>query len=191
MAISSSFYSREEIDEIGFGSVGENVLVSKKASIYNAQHMRIGNNVRIDDFSILSGEIELHDFIHIAAGAYLFAGDAGIIMHNFTCVSSRSAVYAISDDYSGEFMTNSMVPEQYRNLIKRRVVLEEHVLIGSGCTILPGVYAGKGSASGSMSLIIHDMEPFSLYVGIPARKIKDRNRIMMDMEKKLRIDLGI
>jgi galactoside O-acetyltransferase len=189
MTAVNSFYSREELEDLGFACLGTNVLVSRKASIYGAEHIRIGNNVRIDDFSILSGQIELHDFIHIAAGAYLFAGDAGIRMHDFTCVSSRSAVYAITDDYSGEFMTNSMVPEQYRNVIKGMVILEEHTLIGSGCTILPGVRAGKGSAAGSMSLILHDMEPYSLYVGIPARKVKDRKVTMIDVEKKLRADL--
>ncbi|MEC2449247.1 acyltransferase, partial [Bacillus cereus] len=50
-----SFYSQEELSEIGFLSVGENVLISKKTSIYNPGAISVGNNVRIDDFCILSG----------------------------------------------------------------------------------------------------------------------------------------
>jgi len=189
MASTTSFFSRKELDEIGFASVGKNVHLSRKASIYGAENITIGNNVRIDDFCILSGLIELRDYIHIAAGAFLFAGDVGIEMHDYTCISSRSAVYAITDDYSGAYMTNSMIPEQYRHVIRGKVVIEEHALIGSGCTILPGVRVGIGSAAGSMSLIIKDMESFSLYVGIPAKKIKERGAGMIEFAQKFRSSL--
>ena len=50
----NSFYSKEELKEIGFKKYGENVLISRKTSIYNPEKIIIGNNVRIDDFCILS-----------------------------------------------------------------------------------------------------------------------------------------
>ena len=55
----NSFYSQEELMKIGFLSVGKNVLISKKASIYNPSVISIGNNVRIDDFCILSGKVTI------------------------------------------------------------------------------------------------------------------------------------
>ena len=48
------FYSREQLEKIGFKSLGENVLISDKTSIYFPKNISIGNNVRIDDFSVLS-----------------------------------------------------------------------------------------------------------------------------------------
>lgn len=48
------FYSREQLEKIGFKSLGENVLISDKTSIYSPENISIGNNVRVDDFSILS-----------------------------------------------------------------------------------------------------------------------------------------
>jgi serine acetyltransferase len=53
--MATSFLSREKLMEIGFKSIGENVLLSSKASIYGPENIEIGNNVRIDDFCILSG----------------------------------------------------------------------------------------------------------------------------------------
>lgn len=38
----NSFYSREELKKIGFKSYGENVLISKKASIYSPEKIEIG-----------------------------------------------------------------------------------------------------------------------------------------------------
>lgn len=39
--MSNSFYSEEELEQIGFKSIGKNVKISKKTSIYNASKMVI------------------------------------------------------------------------------------------------------------------------------------------------------
>ena len=54
-----SFYTRYELNQLELASFGENVLISRKVSIYGAERIRIGDNVRIDDFCILSGKITL------------------------------------------------------------------------------------------------------------------------------------
>ena len=76
----TSFYSEEEIQEIGFKSVGKDVLISRHISFYSPEKISIGSHVRIDDFCILSGNITIGNYVHIAAGCYLFAGEYGIIL---------------------------------------------------------------------------------------------------------------
>jgi acetyltransferase-like isoleucine patch superfamily enzyme len=49
-----AFYTNDDLKKLGFSSFGNNVLISDKASIYGANRIKIGNNVRIDDFCILS-----------------------------------------------------------------------------------------------------------------------------------------
>ena len=49
-----AFLTEDQIKAMGFRYVGENCLLSDKASYYNCQNIRIGNNVRIDDFCVLS-----------------------------------------------------------------------------------------------------------------------------------------
>ena len=63
----TSFYNEEELKEIGLKVYGKNVLISRNATIYGADKISIGDNVRIDDFCILSGNISLGSYIHIAA----------------------------------------------------------------------------------------------------------------------------
>ena len=63
------FYTKKELKKIGFKSVGSNVSISNKTSIYNPQNITIGNNVRIDDFCFLSagiGGIQIGNYIHIS-----------------------------------------------------------------------------------------------------------------------------
>lgn len=180
----TSFYSREELKQLGFKQLGNNVLISRKASIYGAEKMSIGNNVRIDDFCILSGKIVIGDFVHIAAYSALFGGSEGIELKNFSGLSSRCVIYASSDDYSGEFLTNPTIPDKYTNVINKKVVLEKHVIIGTGSSIMPGVIVGEGSAVGSMSLVNKPLQPWGIYCGVPCRKVKDRSMTLLDIEKE-------
>ena len=186
----NSFYNNDELSKLGLKHVGKNVLISRHVSIYGAERISIGNNVRIDDFCILSGNIILHDYIHIAAYCCLFGGSSGIEMFDYTGISSRCAIYAETDDYSGYAMTNPMVPERYRNIIGGKVSVGKHAIVGSGCTILPNLCIGEGVAVGSMSLVSKSLASWGLYVGIPCRRIKDRNKRVLKLEEELCNDSG-
>ena len=181
----NSFYSKSELKRLGFKTFGENVLISKKASIYGAKNISLGNNIRIDDFCILSGHISLGNYIHIAAYSALFGGDAGIVFEDYSCISSRVAVYAVSDDYSGASLTNPTVPDKYRNVTKSCVNLKKHVLVGTGSTILPGVTIEEGTSVGSMSLVNKSFASWGKKLGIPCRKIKDRSKNLLFLEEEL------
>lgn len=177
----NSFYSDVELEGLGLKAYGKNVLISRKASIYGADRIELGNNVRIDDFALLSGRITIGDYVHIAAGVYLYGGDAGIIINNYSTLSSRCAVYALSDDYSGETMTNPMIPEKYRGVWEDAVYIGKHVIIGTGCTVLPGVTVADGTSVGAHSLVNKRTDEWSIYYGSPAKKKSDRSRNLLTL----------
>lgn len=184
----NSFYSEEELQKIGFKNLGKNVCISKKASIFSAHTISLGNNVRIDDYCVLSGSITLGSYIHIAVYCALFAGDTGITLEDFCTLSSRCVIYAKTDDYSGNALISPTVPEEYTNIFSAPVILHKHVIIGTGSSILPGVTIGEGTAVGSMSLVKHSLDPWGIYAGIPCTKIKDRSRKLLELEQKLKIE---
>ena len=179
----NSFYTRYDLNQLGLASFGENVLISRKASIYGAEKINIGDNVRIDDFCILSGKITIGNFIHIAAYTALYGGNKGIVIQDFANISSKISIYSISDDYSGETMTNPMIPDKFKNVQSKEVVIQRHVIIGSGCVVLPGVVLKEGSSFGAMTLINRSSEPWSINVGIPFKKIRDRSKKLLELEK--------
>lgn len=180
----NSFYSEAELREIGFKQLGENVLISRKSSIYGAENMMIGSNVRIDDFCILSGHIEMGSYIHISAYAALYGGEDGIFISDYATVSSRTSIYSVTDDYSGMAMTNPMIPEEYRKVKSAPVSIEKHVIVGASCVILPGVVLAEGAAVACMSMVNKGLEAWNMYAGIPCRKIKERSRDLEILEEK-------
>lgn len=187
----NSFYNIEELNDLGFKEIGSNVLISRKCSIYGAKNITIGSNVRIDDFCILSGKIEIGNNIHVAAYTALYGGSDGIMIEDFANLSSRICVYSVSDDYSGLTMTNPTIPEKYKNVQSEAVLIKKHVIIGSGCTILPGVIINEGVAIGSMSFINRSLDSWGIYAGIPCRFIKERSKELLKLEKEYIDDLKI
>ncbi len=179
----NSFYSEEELKEFGFRSLGKGVLISRRASIYSAGEISFGDYVRVDDFCVLSGKVCFGSYIHIGVATLIFGGDAGVTIGDYSTLSSRCAVYAISDDYSGEALTNPMLPEHLRDVEKAPVVLGRHVIVGTGSTLLPGVVLEEGVAVGSMSLVNRSLACFGIYAGIPCKKLRDRSRMLLEKEK--------
>ena len=184
MAQQNSFYSMEELKDMGFKSIGADLSISKKASFYGVENISIGSHVRIDDFCILSGEISIGDYIHIAAYSALYGSDAGIQINEFANISSRVCIYAVTDDYSGESMTSPMIPDEYKNLQKAPVYIGRHAIIGSGSVILPGSEIGEGCAVGSLSLIKNALDAWWIYAGIPAKKLKESSKGLLEKEKE-------
>jgi len=123
-------------------------------------------------------------YVHIASHSVLTGGVAGIVVQDFANLSQRVNVFANSDDYSGESMTNPMVPDRFKKLVQERVVIRKHVIIGCGSVVLPGVEIGEGSAIGALSLVNHDIEKWSIYAGVPARKVKNRSRELLRLENE-------
>lgn len=178
-----SIYSRDELLRMGFKAVGENVAISDKASFYGAGNITIGSNVRIDDFCILSENINIGNYIHIAAYSALFGGSAGIELRDFANISSRVSIYAVSDDYSGATMTNPMIPDEYKNLTREPVIISRHVIIGASSVVLPGAVLNEGASFGAFSLIKGEIESWTINAGIPCRVIKPRRRDLLELEK--------
>lgn len=180
----SNYYTVEELNSIGFKAVGKKVLISRKASIYGEENISIGNNVRIDDFAMLSGRVEIGNHIHISAYTALFGGKAGICMLDFSGLSSKVMIYATSDDYSGNALTNPVIPDTYRKVYEKKVVINKHVIVGASTVILPGVEIGEGAAVGSMSLVNKNVEPWTIYAGIPAKHRAERKKDLLSLESE-------
>lgn len=178
--------SREAIEIFGFASVGENIQISERTSFYGTAQISLGNNVRIDDFCVISagaGGIAIGNHVHIAVGASLI-GAGKITLCDFAGISSRASIYSSNDDYSGAAMTGPTLPSAFTNVRHADVFIGKHVVVGSGSVILPGVTLEEGVAIGALSLVHKRCEAFGIYAGNPARRIKERKRDLLELEQR-------
>lgn len=176
-------YTTEELSKLGV-IFGRNVNISRSVSIY-CSSLKVGDNVRIDDYCVLCGDIQLGGYIHIGNFCGLY-GRSGIEVQDFAGISSRCSLYSQSDDFSGNFLTGPTVPVEFTNVKKGKISIGKHSVVGAGSMVLPGVDIGECSALGAMSLATKSIAPFEIHVGCPAKFLKKRNDKFSELEDKLR-----
>jgi len=178
-----AYYTESELIQLGFKYFGKNVKISDKASIYNCNQIEIGDNSRIDDFCVISGKIQIGRNVHITPQCLIAGGEKGITFDDFTTIAYGVKIFTQSDDYSGQTMTNSTIPKKYKNEIKNKVIIGKYSIVGAGSVIMPGIILAEGTSIGAMSLVRKKTEPWSIYVGNPAKKIKNRSKNLLKLEK--------
>lgn len=177
--------NRDAIEALGFAYLGKNVQISDRASFYGENRISLGDNTRIDDFCVLSagtGGIFIGNHVHVAVYTSLI-GSGKITLSDFCNISSRVSIYSSNDDYTGSAMTNPTVPVEYTDVMHADVFFEKHVILGSGSVILPGVTLEEGVAVGALSLVNKDCKAFGIYAGNPVRRIKERKRDLLELER--------
>ncbi|WP_265102319.1 acyltransferase [Pseudomonas sp. UW4] len=179
-----AYLTEVELKEAGFKKIGKEVKISDKASIYNADQIEIGDYSRIDDFCILSGKITLGKYNHITPMCLVAGGTPGIIFEDFCTLAYGVKVFSQSDDYSGETLTNSLLPKKFKNEKFASVFFKRHVIVGAGSIVLPGVTIEEGCSIGAMTLLTKSTESWGIYTGVPAKRIKDRKKDLLELEAK-------
>jgi galactoside O-acetyltransferase len=56
------------------------------------------------------------------------------------------------------------------------VSIGRHSIVGTGSVILPNIIVKDGATVGALSLVNKDLDEWGLYVGVPVKKIKIRDK---------------
>lgn len=178
----NSFYSQTELAEIGFQSYGKNVLISRFARFYSPEKITIGDNVRIDDFCILSGKISLGSHIHISAYVGLYAAN-GIEMEDYTGISPRCTLFSAMDDFSGDYLIGPVHSTKLTNVTGGKIVIKKFAQIGANSVVFPNLIIGEGAVVGAFSLVTSSLSEWGIFVGIPAKWKKERSKKIKNLIK--------
>lgn len=163
-------------DPQSFQCYGEDVIISDQAIIKHPHLCRIGSHVAIDNVSF-STSVDIGDYIHIAPYVCTIGGkNSNVIFEHFSFAAAGTKIVAGSDDYTGVGLVSPVIPMEYRSVIFSSVIFGRFSGCGVNCSILPGVTFGEGAILGANSLAITDLEPWTIYVGSPARPVKIRNK---------------
>lgn len=183
-----AYLTVEELTGLGFKHIGNNVLISDKAAIYDANEICIGDFSRIDDFCIISGKVNIGKYVHITPTCLLAGGEQGVTLDDYVTLAYGVRVFSQSDDYSGETMVNSLIPKKYKNEYFANVTIKKHVIIGAGSTVFPGVIVEEGCAIGAMTLVTSSTKSWGVYAGIPAKRLKERKKDLLKLEKQFYLE---
>lgn len=148
-------------------SIGKNVIIGKTVRIRNPERVIIGNDVIIDDFTYISGNLEIGNYVHIASGCNFQSADNKITIRNHCGFASGVKVFAVSSDFLNPDFDMPCYPKSIRKGgVRKDVSFDDYCLIGGNTVIQPGVCLPEGVAI-SANALAKPMEylPWRLYFG--------------------------
>jgi dTDP-4-amino-4,6-dideoxy-D-glucose acyltransferase len=171
-----------------FKSIGEDVFINENCVIKRPHLCQIGSHNAIDNGVTISTELDMGDYIHIAPFVVVIGGEKSkLILEDFSFIAAGTKIVCGSEDYTGEGLVGPTIPEKYRVINYTTVKFERFAGCGVNCTIMPGVTLAEGSILGANSLLTKDTEPWTIYVGSPAKPVKIRNKeIILNYSKKIK-----
>jgi galactoside O-acetyltransferase len=170
-----------------FKTIGHNVMVYEPVTIIKPEMISLANHIIISEFAYINGGLGtfIGNHIHIAAQSCI-SGGGYFIMEDFVGIAAGAKVITGSALFDGEGLTNPTLPREFQNFKRSFVIMKKHSIIATNVVVQPGVVIGEGAVVGSGSVVTKDLDPWSIYMGIPAKKVKDRNpENILRLEKEL------
>lgn len=174
----NSFYTEAELASLGLKSYGTNVKLSRFARLYSPEKISIGDNVRIDDFCIISGNVIIGSHIHISAYVALY-GSMGIELEDYTGISPMTAIYSAMDDFGGDFLIGPIHPVEKTHVTGGKVLIKRYSQIGTHCVVFPHLTIGEGSVVGACSMVNKSLDSWGIYYGTPVTKKGNRKKELL------------
>lgn len=142
------------------------IFLGKETYVTNSY---VGYGTIIHNYSFVS-ETQIGRYCSIAPGIKIIIGQHPV-KERF--VSTHSAFFS-SRDYLGYTFRNEKVFDEQKYIDeenKYQVIIGNDVWMASDVRILAGVTIGDGAVIGACSLVTKDVEPYGIYVGVPAKRI--------------------
>ena len=151
---------------------GKNVYIGRFVYIWAKHKIIIGDNFYIGKFSQIECDAEIGNNVIIAN----HVGIVGKYDHNYQQIGTptRLASQIRDKDYNWKGL-------------HEKVIIEDDVWIGYGAIILSGVTIGQGSIISAGSVVTSDVESYSIYGGVPAKKLKERFQTKDELTEHIKL----
>lgn len=172
----SNKLSSNQYDYSLLKAIGSNSFISANVEIRRPHLVTVGNNVAIDTGFYLTTQAEIADYIHVAPYITCIGGEKGkLIMEDFTTIAAGCRLICSGDHHMGAGLIGPTIPDKYRDDVTYgNVHLKRFASIGTNSVVMPGVTLAEGSVLGACSFLTKDTEPWTIYVGTPAKPVKIR-----------------
>lgn len=154
-------------------SIGKGTTVEPRVVIRTLAggSIKIGTNCWISEGAQIitwGGDIIIGDNCSINPGVIIY-GQGGTIIGNGVRIAAHTVIIPSNHIYAD--------PGKYiytQGLSKQGIMIEDDVWLGAGVKVLDGVLIAKGCVIGANAVVTKNTNPFGVYVGVPARRIKNR-----------------
>ena len=109
--------------------------------------------------------LSIGEYSHVNRGCVIDARGS-ITIGNNVSISHNVSIMSGGHDYNSPTFRGRFLP----------IHIEDNVWIGNNAVILQNIRIGTGAVICAGAVVTKDVEPYSVVAGVPARKIKERNK---------------
>ncbi|MFX0011956.1 MAG: acyltransferase [Candidatus Hermodarchaeota archaeon] len=164
-----------------FKKIGKNVKIFEYAKIIKPEVIEIDDFSEIDDFTFIYGGkgIKIGRYVHISRFVSIIGGGE-LTLEDYTVLADGVRVLTGTDTYHGGSRMSTCAPLNQRNIEVSFVRVEKDAFVGTNAVIHPGIIIGEGVIIGSNSLVLKNIEPWTINVGSPCRVIGKRPKVIFE-----------
>ena len=166
--------------------VGKNIKYATSSAIVNTgkkENVNIGSHGCY--FGIIQamcgGKVSIGNNFYIGAGTYIQAkekveiGDNVIISNNVLIVDNNNHPVEPEERLKMSLVEDYMSDERWtwKYAISAPIVIQDNVWIGKNAVIMKGVTVGKGSVVALGAVVTHNVPPYTVVAGNPAKIVKE------------------
>ena len=151
--------------------LGKTSTFGRGTVFYAPNQMEIGENVYIGKYCSLETDIEIGNDV-------LLGNNVGLIGkydHDFSCIGKSIKDSPWIGDPEYQFKGKGL-----------KIVIENDVWIGYGSIIVSGVHIGRGAIVAAGSVVLKDVEPYTIVAGNPAKVVSKRFDIEQIREHEMK-----
>lgn len=145
-------------------------FIAEEASVFAEphRHVQVGPGASIAAHAFVHGPVTLDAHVSINPYVTLDGGQKGISIGEGTRIATRAALFAFDHGIARD------QPIRSQPVRSRGIRIGKDVWIGANATITDGVTVGDGAVVAAGAVVTHDVVPYAVVGGVPARLIKLR-----------------
>ena len=167
------FFDLQQLKHLGAGAI-----IGKCVRIRRPEMVSIGDGTIIDDFTYISGALEIGAHSHIAPNVTITGGRKKLTVGNYVGIGAGCSIFVGSTDFVTPSFDFPSIPEEFQfGGIREDVVIGDYAQLGAHSVVLPGVHLPDGFASAAQTVIRKRVyEPWTLYGGEHCKELARRDQ---------------
>jgi acetyltransferase-like isoleucine patch superfamily enzyme len=156
-------------------------IVSPNTRIRHPEHFSVGLYSIVDDFCYISARVRIGVCSHVASGCSIAGGPSyEFTLGDFCSLSSGVKIWCVSNDFVNDLVC--IAPPGGDDIgaapIAGSVTMDHYTAVGANSVVMPDNAVPEGTVIGALSYVParFRFEPWSVYAGIPIRRVGDRNK---------------
>jgi len=160
-----------------FKSFGTDITIYPQAKFIKPEVIEIGDHTKIDDFTFIYGGkgTKIGKYVHIASFVSIIGGGV-LYLGDYVAIAAGARIITGTNKHKKGFHMSASAPQEQQYVDISSITIEKDAFIGTNAVIHPGVVIGEGAIIGSNSLVMKDIEPWTINIGSPTKIIGKRER---------------